>query len=67
VVVDVPSMHQHKVVSRAVESRTKDDFAVLQDLAERPAAIRPQLSADSDVRRALVLPGDVQRETGAIS
>jgi hypothetical protein len=32
VVVDVPSMHQHKVVSRAVESRTRDDFAVLQDL-----------------------------------
>jgi len=25
-------MHQHKVVSRAVESRTKDDYAVLQDL-----------------------------------
>jgi hypothetical protein len=32
VVIDVPSMHQHKVVSRAVESRTRDDFAVLQDL-----------------------------------
>ena len=32
VVVDVPSMRQHKVVSRAVESRTRDDFALLQDL-----------------------------------
>ena len=32
VVIDVPSMRQHKVVSRSVESRTKDDFAVLQDL-----------------------------------
>lgn len=32
VVVDVPSMRQHRVVSRAVEARTKDDAAVLQDL-----------------------------------
>jgi len=32
VVVDVPSMRQHRVVARQVESRTKDDFAVLQDL-----------------------------------
>jgi len=32
VVVDVPSMRQHKIVLRSVESRTKDDFAVLQDL-----------------------------------
>jgi hypothetical protein len=32
VVVDVPSMRQHKVISRAVETRTADDYAVLQDL-----------------------------------
>jgi hypothetical protein len=32
VVVDVPSLRKHQVVSRAVESRTRDDFAVLQDL-----------------------------------
>jgi hypothetical protein len=32
VVIDVPSMRKHQVVSRQVESRTRDDFAVLQDL-----------------------------------
>jgi hypothetical protein len=32
VVVDVPSLRQHKTISRAVETRTADDFAVLQDL-----------------------------------
>jgi hypothetical protein len=32
VVVDIPSMRQHKVISRSVETRTADDFAVLQDL-----------------------------------
>lgn len=32
VVVDIPSLRQHKTVSRAVESRTADDYAVLQDL-----------------------------------
>ena len=32
VVVDVPAMRQHKTISRAVETRTADDFAVLQDL-----------------------------------
>jgi hypothetical protein len=32
VVVDVPSLRRHKVISRAVETRTKDDFAALQDL-----------------------------------
>ncbi|HEX3466796.1 MAG TPA: hypothetical protein VHT05_01720 [Candidatus Elarobacter sp.] len=32
VVVDVPSMRQHKVVARQVEARTRDDFALLQDL-----------------------------------
>jgi hypothetical protein len=30
--VDIPSMRQHKVVSRSVEARTADDYAVLQDL-----------------------------------
>jgi hypothetical protein len=30
--VDVPSLRRHQVISRAVESRTKDDYAVLQDL-----------------------------------
>ncbi|BDE06371.1 hypothetical protein WPS_16470 [Vulcanimicrobium alpinum] len=32
VVVDVPSLRQHRSISRAVETRTKDDYAVLQDL-----------------------------------
>ncbi len=32
VVVDVPSMRRHQVISRAVETRTRDDFAALQDL-----------------------------------
>ena len=32
VVVDVPSLRQHKTISRAVETRTADDYAVLQDL-----------------------------------
>ena len=32
VVVDVPSLRRHKVISRAVETRTRDDFAALQDL-----------------------------------
>ena len=32
--VDVPSLHQHKVISRAVTARTKDDAAVLQDLPQ---------------------------------
>jgi hypothetical protein len=32
VTVDVPSLRRHKVISRAVETRTRDDFAVLQDL-----------------------------------
>jgi hypothetical protein len=32
VVVDVPSLRRHKVISREVETRTRDDFAVLQDL-----------------------------------
>jgi hypothetical protein len=32
VVIDVPSLRRHKVISRAVETRTQDDFAVLQDL-----------------------------------
>ncbi len=30
--VDVPSLRRHQVISRAVETRTKDDYAVLQDL-----------------------------------
>ncbi len=30
--VDVPSLRRHKVISRAVETRTRDDYAVLQDL-----------------------------------
>jgi hypothetical protein len=32
VVVDVPSLRRHQVISRAVETRTRDDFAALQDL-----------------------------------
>ncbi|HYZ16677.1 MAG TPA: hypothetical protein VE591_09760, partial [Candidatus Acidoferrum sp.] len=32
--VDIPSLHQHKVISRQVEARTKDDLAVLQDLPQ---------------------------------
>jgi len=32
VVVDVPSLRRHKVIARRVETRTADDFAVLQDL-----------------------------------
>jgi len=32
VVVDVPSMNRHKTISRFVETRTRDDFAMLQDL-----------------------------------
>jgi hypothetical protein len=32
VVVDVPSLRKHQTISRQVESRTRDDFAVLQDL-----------------------------------
>ena len=32
VVVDVPSLRRHQVISRQVETRTKDDFAALQDL-----------------------------------
>ena len=31
-VVDVPSLRRHQVISRQVETRTKDDFAALQDL-----------------------------------
>lgn len=34
VVVDVPSLHRHQVISRAVETRTRDDFADLQDLPQ---------------------------------
>jgi len=34
VVVDVPSLRRHKVISRAVETRTRDDFAALQDLPQ---------------------------------
>jgi hypothetical protein len=34
VTVDIPSLHQHKVIARAVETRTGDDFAVLQDLPQ---------------------------------
>jgi hypothetical protein len=30
--IDVPSMHRHKRVERQVETRTVDDYAVLQDL-----------------------------------
>ena len=30
--VDIPSLRQHKVISREVIARTKDDLAVLQDL-----------------------------------
>jgi hypothetical protein len=30
--IDVPALNRHKVVERAVETRTADDFAVLQDL-----------------------------------
>ena len=32
VVVDVPALRRHKVIARAVETRTADDFAALQDL-----------------------------------
>lgn len=32
VVVDIPSLRRHQTISRAVETRTKDDYAVLQDL-----------------------------------
>jgi hypothetical protein len=32
VVVDVPSLRRHQVISRAVETRTRDDYAALQDL-----------------------------------
>jgi hypothetical protein len=31
-VIDVPALKKHKVVERSVETRTADDFAVLQDL-----------------------------------
>ena len=31
-VIDVPALNRHKVVEREVETRTADDFAVLQDL-----------------------------------
>ncbi len=31
-VIDVPALKKHKVVERAVETRTADDFAALQDL-----------------------------------
>lgn len=34
VVVDVPSLRRHKVISRAVETRTTDDYAALQDLPQ---------------------------------
>ncbi|MEA2688869.1 MAG: hypothetical protein QOD51_1476 [Candidatus Eremiobacteraeota bacterium] len=34
VVVDVPSLRRHKVISRAVEARTSDDYAALQDLPQ---------------------------------
>jgi hypothetical protein len=34
VTVDIPSLRQHKVISRTVETRTQDDFAVLQDLPQ---------------------------------
>jgi hypothetical protein len=30
--INVPALNRHKLVERAVETRTKDDFAVLQDL-----------------------------------
>jgi hypothetical protein len=32
--VDIPSLGQHKVIVRAVETRTADDYAVLQDLPQ---------------------------------
>lgn len=32
VIVDVPSLRKHQTISRAVESRTIDDYAALQDL-----------------------------------
>lgn len=32
VVVDVPALRRHQVIARQVETRTKDDFAALQDL-----------------------------------
>jgi hypothetical protein len=31
-VIDVPALKKHKIVERAVETRTADDYAVLQDL-----------------------------------
>lgn len=31
-VIDVPALNKHKTVERAVETRTADDYAVLQDL-----------------------------------
>ena len=34
VVVDVPSMRRHKAISREVETRTRDDYAMLQDLPQ---------------------------------
>ncbi|MBV8581850.1 MAG: hypothetical protein JOZ86_14610 [Candidatus Eremiobacteraeota bacterium] len=34
VVVDVPSLRRHQTISRAVESRVADDYAVLQDLPQ---------------------------------
>lgn len=34
VVVDVPSLRRHKVIARAVETRTRDDYAALQDLPQ---------------------------------
>ncbi|HWT05374.1 MAG TPA: hypothetical protein VN224_06435 [Xanthomonadales bacterium] len=32
VVVDVPSLNRHQVIARQVETRTRDDYAALQDL-----------------------------------
>lgn len=32
VAVDIPAMQKYRVITRAVETRTRDDFAVLQDL-----------------------------------
>jgi hypothetical protein len=34
VIVDIPSLNRHKTIARAVETRTGDDFAVLQDLPQ---------------------------------
>jgi hypothetical protein len=33
-VVDLPSLNKHQVIARQVETRTADDFAVLQDLPQ---------------------------------